>query len=47
MTNSFTRTLNISNFRKQLLESLLLNVLGDKDNYLNVKYLIEYFMKLT
>ena len=46
MTNSFTRTLNISNFRKKI-KSLLLNVLGDKDNYLNVKYLIEYFMKLT
>ena len=23
------------------------NVLGNEDNYLNVNYLIEYFMKLT
>ena len=46
MTNSFTRTLNISHFRKKL-NHYSFNVLGDKDNYLNVKYLMEYFMKLT
>ena len=40
------KTLNISNFRKKI-KSLLLNVLGNEDNYLNVNYLIEYFMKLT
>ena len=40
------RTLNISSFRKTI-KSLLLNVLGNKDNYLNVNYLIEYFVKLT
>ena len=40
------KTLNISNFRKQI-KSLLLNVLGNEDNYLNVNYLIEYFLKLT
>ena len=40
------KTLNISNFRKKI-KSLLLNVLGNEDNYLNVYYLIEYFMKLT
>ena len=28
-------------------KSLLRNVLGNKDNYLNVNYLIEYFVKLT
>ena len=33
------KTLNVSN--------LLLNVLGNEDNYLNVNYLIEYFKKLT
>ena len=40
------KTLNISNFRKKI-KSLLLNVLGNEDNYLNVNYLIEYFVKLT
>ena len=40
------RTLNIPNFRKKI-KSLLLNVLGNEDNYLNVNYLIEYFVKLT
>ena len=40
------KTLNISNFRKKI-KSLLLNVLGNGDNYLNVNYLIEYFVKLT
>ena len=40
------KTLNISNFRKKI-KSLLLNVLGNEDNFLNVNYLIEYFMKLT
>ena len=39
------KTLNISNFRKKI-KSLLLNVLGNEDNYLNVNYLIEYFVKL-
>ena len=41
----FLLTLNITNFRK--IKSLLLNVLGDEDNYLNVNYLIEYFVKLA
>ena len=40
------KTLNMSNFRKKI-KSLPLNVLGNEDNYLNVNYLIEYFMKLT
>ena len=40
------KTLNISNFRKKM-KSLLLNVLGNEDNYLNVNYLIEYFVKLA
>ena len=40
------KTLNISNFRKKI-KSLLLNVLGNEDYYLNVNYLIEYFVKLT
>ena len=40
------KTLNISNFRKKI-KSLLLNVLGNEDNYLNVNYLIEHFVKLT
>ena len=40
------KTLNISNFRKKI-KSLLLNVLGNGDNYLNVNHVIEYFMKLT
>ena len=40
------RKLNISSFRKTI-KSLLLNVLGNEDNYLNVNYLIEYFVKLT
>ena len=40
------KTLNISNFRKKI-KSLLLNVLGNEDNYLNVNYLIVYFVKLT
>ena len=37
---------NLQQFRKKI-KSLLLNVLGDEDNYLNVNYLIEYFVKLT
>ena len=37
----FVKTLNISNFRKKI-KSLLLNVLGNEDNYLNVNFLIEY-----
>ena len=41
------KTLNVSNFRKKKIKSLLLNVLGNEDNYLNVNYLIEYFVKLT
>ena len=40
------KTLNISNFRKKF-KSLPLNVLGNEGNYLNVNYLIEYFMKFT
>ena len=47
--NSFpvsVKTLNISNFR-QKIKSLPLNVLGNEGNYLNVNYLIEYFMKFT
>ena len=36
---------NISNFRKKI-KSLPLNVPGNEDNYLNVNYLIEYFVKL-
>ena len=40
------KTLNVSNFRKKI-KSLLLNVLGNEDNYLNVNFLIEYFVKLT
>ena len=40
------KTLNIPNFRKKN-KSLLLNVLGNEDNYLNVNYLIEHFVKLT
>ena len=40
------KILNVSNFRKKI-KSVLLNVLGDEDNYLNVNYLIEYFVKLT
>ena len=40
------KTLNVSDFRKKI-KSLLLNVLGNEDNYLNVNYLIEYFVKLT
>ena len=40
------KTLNISNFCKKI-KSLLLNVLGNEDYYLNVNYLIEYFVKLT
>ena len=40
------KTLNVSNFRKKI-KSLLLNVLGNENNYLNVNYLIEYFVKLT
>ena len=40
------KTLNISNFRKKI-KSLPLNVLGNEGNYLNVNYLIEYFMKFT
>ena len=35
------KTLNVSNFRKKV-KSLLLNVLGNEDNYLNVNFLIEY-----
>ena len=42
----YAKTLNISNFRKKI-KSLLFNVLGNEDNYLNVNYLIEYFVKLT
>ena len=34
------KTLNISSFRKKI-KSLLLNVVGNEDNYLNVNYLIE------
>ena len=41
----YVKTLNISNFRKTI--KLLLNVLGNEDNYLNMNYLIEYFVKLT
>ena len=40
------KTLNVSVFRKKI-KSLLLNVLGNEDNYLNVNYLTEYFVKLT
>ena len=40
------KTLNVSNFRKKI-KSLLLNVLGNEDNYLNVSFLIEHFVKLT
>ena len=40
------KTLNVSNFREKI-KSLLLNVLGNEDNYLNVNFLIEYFVKLT
>ena len=40
------KTFNISNLRKKI-KSLLLNVLANEDNYLNVNYGIEYFMKLT
>ena len=40
------KTLNISNFHKKI-KSLLLNVLGNEDNYLTVNYLREYFVKLT
>ena len=40
------KTLNVSNFR-QKIKSLLLDVLGNEDNYLNVNFLIEYFVKLT
>ena len=40
------KTLNVSIFRKKI-KSLLLNVLANEDNYLNVNYLIEYFVKLT
>ena len=46
MSNWNSIPFNISNFRKKI-KSLLLNVLGNEDNYLNVNYLIEYFMKLT
>ena len=40
------KTLNVSNFRKKI-KLLLLNVLGNEDDYLNIKFLIEYFVKLT
>ena len=40
------KTLNVSNFHKKI-KSLPLNVLGNEDNYLNVNFLIEYFVKLT
>ena len=40
------KTLNISNLREKI-KSLLLNILGKEDNYLNVNYLTEYFVKLT
>ena len=40
------KTLNLSNFRKKI-KSLLLNTLGNEDNYLKVTYVIEYFKKLT
>ena len=40
------KTLNVSNFRKKI-KLLLLNVLGNEDNYLNANFLIEYFVKLT
>ena len=40
------KTLNVSNIRKKI-KSLLLNVLCNEDNYLNVNFLIEYFVKLT
>ena len=43
---SFLRLSISNNFRKKI-KSLLLNVLGNEDNYLNVNYLIEYFVKLT
>ena len=33
--------------KKKKIKSLLLNVLGNEDNYLNANYLIECFMKLT
>ena len=39
------KTLNISNFHKKI-KSLLINVLGNEDNYLTVNYLREYFVKL-
>ena len=42
----FLRLSISNNFRKKI-KSLLLNVLGNEDNYLNVNYLIEYFVKLT
>ena len=29
------------------IKSLLVNVLGNEDNYLNLNYLTEYFVKLT
>ena len=32
---------------RKKIKSLLLNVLGNEDNYLNVNFLIEYFVKLT
>ena len=38
------KTLNISNFRKKI-KSLLFNVLGNEDNYVNLNYLIGYFVK--
>lgn len=40
------RLSTLFNFRKKI-KSLLLNVLGNEDNYLNVNFLIEYFVKLT
>ena len=42
MSNWNSIPFNISNFRKKI-KSLLLNVLGNEDDYLNVNYLIEYF----
>ena len=38
---------NTNNFVKHDIIWKLQIILGNEDNYLNVNYLIEYFMKLT
>lgn len=41
----FVKIFNVFNFCKKI-KLLFFNVLGNEDNYLNVNFLIEYFVKL-